>query len=397
MRSAKTILAAAACAIAFSGLDAGQLYRAALVDSFDFARYFDCETKKGTVQIIDHVLSHGGNAVWWRANGGAVQRYPSRLEDGPMLENPFDKRRLPDEREYYGWLRLDRGETNLIAYALGCCRARGIPNGIHVSYEENHWSATMIGGWNLRHPQYWVRTKNGPPWPGRASMAFPEVFERKVQMMGELLDMEPEWLYIDMWRAGRWSLVYEYVEPMVKAWREKYACEPPDDPEDPRWIELFEPIQTAYFRAIKREIAKRGGKTKLCAGLPHMNAEEDVNYKTLALNWRKLAAEGTLDGIAVTSIRLPPKAKGEALWGVIRDAYMYAKKNSGKAETFFHCSMYDYQKGIPTYKDRTGLSAGECAKRLLDLAEECGGKGVVLECVDYPNYPADVVGELNKR
>ncbi len=397
MRNARTLFAAAACAIVSSGLDAGQLYRAALVDSFDFARHFDIETKKGSEQIVDHVLSRGGNAVWWRANGGAIQRYPGGIEVGPSLYKPFNKVCPADEREYYGWLRLDRGETNLIAHILGHCRARGIPSGIHVAYEENHHSIRSIGGWNSRHPQYWVRTRQGASWPGRASMAFPEVFERKVRMMGELLDMEPEWFFIDMWRSN-WTLAYEYVEPMLKAWRGKYGCEPPEDPEDPRWIALFEPIQTAFFHAIRREIVKRGSKTKLCIGIPYVTPVEDENYKRLALDWRKLAADGTADALAVMCVRLPKDAKGEAVWEATRAAYRHVYENRGKAEVFYHCSMYDGgQVCIPAYRKRTGLSNGECAKRFLDLAEEFGGKGVVLECVDYGNYPDDVVKELNKR
>ena len=335
--------------------------------------------------------------MWWRSNGGAIQRYPSRFETGAALNRPFNKLLPPDEREFYGWLRLDRGETNLIAHVLGYCREHGIPSGIHTAYEENHNSIKWIGGWNSRHPQYWSRTRKGIPWPGRTSMMFPEVFERKVKMMCELLDMEPEWLFLDMWRCC-WSLVYEYVEPMCAAWREKYGCEPPEDPQDLRWVALFEPVQTAFFHAIRREIAARGSKTKFCIGLPYMTPEEDINYKRLGLNWRQLAADGTADALAVMCVRLPKDAKGEAVWEATRAAYRHVYENRGKAEVFYHCSMYDGgQVCIPAYRKRTGLSNGECAKRFLDLAEEFGGKGVVLECVDYGNYPDDVVKELNKR
>ena len=32
----------------------------------------------------------------------------------------------------------------------------------------------------------------------------------------------------------------------------------------------------------------------------------------------------------------------------------------------------------------------EAAKKLVDMTKEIGGKGVILECVDYANYPEDV-------
>ena len=125
--------------------------------------------------------------------------------------------------------------------------------------------------------------------------------------------------------------------------------------------------------------------------------DEDVNYKRLGLDWKKLAADGTADALAVMSVTLPKNAKGEAVWEVTRAAYAHAYANRGRAKVFYHCSMYDGgQVGIPIYSRLSGLSRGECARRLLQLAEEFHGAGVVLECVDYSNYPEEVVKELDK-
>ena len=48
---------------------------------------------------------------------------------------------------------------------------------------------------------------------------------------------------------------------------------------------------------------------------------------------------------------------------------------------------YDYHYGIPSYCRRTGEKPEVVAKKLLDLAHAVGGAGVILECVDYGNYP----------
>ena len=42
------------------------------------------------------------------------------------------------------------------------------------------------------------------------------------------------------------------------------------------------------------------------------------------------------------------------------------------------------------YAEATGLSKAECATRLLELAKKHGARGVVLQIVDYGNYPEDV-------
>ena len=38
----------------------------------------------------------------------------------------------------------------------------------------------------------------------------------------------------------------------------------------------------------------------------------------------------------------------------------------------------------------SGLSAVECGKRLLAMARDAGGDGIVMECVDYNNYPKEL-------
>ena len=387
-------LCSACCAVA-GVLSASAFEKVALIDSFDFARNFDIETAAGTKAVADYCESVGANVLWWRANGGALQRYPGREENAPTLENPFCKIRLSDERDYFGWLRLDRGECDLMKCALDHIRGKGLPAGIHMSYEENHWGASTLGGWNAEHPQYWVKAKDGSPWPGRASMTFREVFERKLRMVDELLAYSPSTLYIDMWRSGGWTVRFEYVQPMLRKWAKLYGDEePPADWTDERWLKLFSQYQHAYFRGIKDLIRKRGSVTKLCIGVGGVSEKEDICWKNYALDWKALAAEGTLDCVAVTSVEADRRK--DRVWDSMRRIYDYVMRNRGRAEIYFSCNMYNYHAGIPDYVKLTGLSNGEVARRLLVLAQEAGAKGVVLECVDYRNYPDDVCAELKK-
>lgn len=368
--------------------------RVGLVDSFDFARNFDIETTNGTGQVAAHVVSRGANVLWWRTNGGAILRYPSKEEPKPYLQRPFNKLRVHDQRLFFGPLRLDRGETNLVVHARDWCRLKGVPFGIHMSYEENHSGASLIGEWNTRHPEYWCRTKSGTPWPGRTSMTYREVFARKLRIIAEQLDMEPEWFYVDMARTGGWTLGYEYVEPMTEKWRELYGCEPPDDATDERWVRLFEPYQTAFFRAIKGLIRERGGRTKLCVSLNEVDIGTDPAWRRSALDWRRLAADGTIDVLVVASVKPVAHPPHKEFWDYMRRVYQSVMDARGQAEVMFSCSMYDYQPGIPSYVKWSGDTRATVARKLLDLAKDVGGTGVILECVDYPNYPDDVVEAL---
>lgn len=379
------VLPVACMVVAGLSLPAAAFEKVALVDSLDFAKFFDVETAAGTKGVADYCASVGATALWWRSNGGVQWRYPSAIENSPRMEGGFEKLRLPGD-DCYGWLRLDRGECDLMRCALDCIRATGLANGIHMSYEDSHWSAAEIGGWNLEHPEFWCRRKDGAPWPGRTSIAFPEVFARKLKLVDELLAYGPETLYIDTWRTGGWSVRYEYVKPMTDAWRRIYACEPPSEASDPRWLQLFAEHQHAFFRGVRKLIEKRGGKTRLAIALAQLDLKDQETWCEQAVDWRMLAAEGTIDAVVVRSVA-PDRRR---VWESTRQIYEQTVRYRGKADIYFPLNMYDYRPGIPSYVKWTGESRAGVARKLLTLAKETGAKGVAMECVDYRNYPDDV-------
>jgi hypothetical protein len=106
---------------------------AALVDSFDFANvksngkfHYDTETAEGNTAILDHVLLTGATTILWRNCGGATMRYQSQEERYPLVEAPLDKRRLPDNRSVYGWLRFYQAEPDILKHTFDLCHKRGI-------------------------------------------------------------------------------------------------------------------------------------------------------------------------------------------------------------------------------------------------------------------------------
>jgi len=363
---------------------AGAFEKIALVDSFDFITHYDCETREGTRKILDEVFSTGADTMLWRHQTGGVLRYPSKEEPLVKVNGCVDKRRVPDSR-VYGWARLEQGETNLLAYAIEEAKRRGKGAGIHYTFEENHFATFTFGAWNMEYPQYWVRGFSGVPYVGRCSFAFDEVLAHKMRLLDVLLDATPDTLYFEPWRGGSWSPAQEYVEPVVTAWRKEQGCEPPRDPRDPRWTKHVSRWMERYIRAIRARIDAHGGKTRLFVGLSDMTLKDDSMWVGYALDWKKLAAEGVFDAVVISNVR-----PGGDTWGSTREIYEYVMAHRGKADVYFHCSIYDYHYGIPSYCRATGESPEVVAQKLLALAKDVGGMGVILECVDEKNYSTSV-------
>lgn len=364
----------------------------ALVDSFDVIPCADTETKAGTEAIVDHVLETGATHVFWRNQSGSVVRYPSAEEDRRKLRLPLDKRRLGRD-DPFGWARLDRGADvdNLIAQAFADLKRKGIGTGIHFTFEESHCNSFTLGQWNLEHPQYWVRTKGGKPFYGRCSLAYDEVYEHKMRLVDELIAMGPETLCLDMYRNGGLSLAWEYTPKLEAEFRAAYGEEAPDDPTDERWIRLVSKSTERYLRGVSERCHAAGVRFLVeLVKIPPVAKDDRFLWTTYGFDWRKLAAAGLFDGLVVQSVDISPSD----VFGSVERAYRYVQANRGTAKVFFHCSAYDYAKGIPTYAKLTGLSYGAVARRLLELARDCGGEGVVLECVDWHNYTEELNREI---
>ena len=152
-----------------------------------------------------------------------------------------------------GRIRLFGGGAGVDAYkfALEELGRRNLGRCAYWPYEENHHFTSKVGAWNLDHPQFWCMTRDGRPWMGRASIAFPEVRAHKLRLLDEILAYGPDSIYIEAWRTGGWTVADEYVKPNLDAWCAKYPGEEIPKPDDPRWIALVAETQHAFFRDVR--------------------------------------------------------------------------------------------------------------------------------------------------
>ena len=385
MKRAALFVLAAAYGLAASAAQPFEVV--ALVDSLDFADVYDIETATGTVQTLEHVLLTHPSTVLWRDKGGSLMRYPSEEESSPVGESPLDKRKLP-RLSVYGNLRLERPEPDAFGIVRGECARRGLVYGIHTTWEENHWLSYTESNWNVAHPQYMCRTRGSGPRLATASLAFPEVRAHKLRLVDERLALKPQTIFLDLWRNGGWSPGLEYVKPVIDRWRAKYGCEPPADPRDPRWLALVSEDTMAYLRAFGAKCHAAGVEFHL--GFKHLDLGDDRLWRDFAVDWKALAADGTLDAVVAMDVDYDPKRAFDST----REILAYAKTKCGRAKLYFHCSTYAMPNGIPGYVKATGKGAGDVACTLLRIAKEAGCAGAYLECVDYRNYMPEVCDAL---
>ena len=395
------------------GFAAVAFEKIALIDSLDAARTWDVETPEGTLKVLDDAMRPHSTRVLWRDRGACLMRYPCAEEPYPECEFPIDKRRVPPKIGAYWALRLDNCGFDVFKLVFGECERRGLKQGIHTTWEENHWCNSFMGTWNMRHPQFCCRAKNGISWSGHASLAYPEVREHKLRMVDERLALKPQTIFLDMYRDGGWTPRLEYVPPVCARWRERYGCEPPDNPKDDRWLGLVSEYVTEYVKEFSRRCRAAGvefviGLPRLSmaarsANAPYQGAEHgraasprppsgDAGWENYALDWRKLAAEGVFDGIWVMSFPIDPKRPFEST----EEFYAYMMTQKGKAaKVYFPLDEYNYRKeGLVTYAKYAGCTKAEAAKRLLAIARKAGGAGVVYECVDPHLYGREVCDAL---
>lgn len=364
----------------------------ALVDSLDFAKNFDIETATGTVQVLEHVLSTHPTDIWWRDKGGGRMRYPSRCESWQISEAPFDKKRLPSE-DIYGWLRLESPRANAFPLVREECERRGLGFGIHTTIEENHWYSPLASNWTLAHPEYWGCARGGEPWMGCCSIMFPEVIAHKLEMLDERLALKPQAIMLDFWRNGSWSFAREYTAPAIAEWKRLYGDEPLPPANDPRWVAMVGRHFDDYLRAFSAKCRAAG--VRFIVGLPGIDDKDDVALRERigGFDWRHLAKEGVFDSVYILSLAMDPSDP----FGSTERIYRNVMENRGTADIFFPLASYNMEKcGIGEYARRAGISEADAARRLIDLARNCGARGIVLECVDYGNYKPEVCAAIFK-
>ena len=382
----------------------------ALVDSYDFLTVFDLQKPASCSQVVDHVLLTGADSLLWRQQSGGMPRYLTAEENRTRIPWPNDKLRSPinSPSAIFTDLCLNLGYDHVLG-GLDAIRARGKGAGIHYTWEEAHWSNSMLNQWTIEHPQFWGRTAAGNVWMGHASIAFPEVVEHRLRQIDELVAMGADTFYVDATcRCGGYSPAYDYVPPVLAEWKKLYGNEPvPSSRYDTRWFRLTSRFYHDFFRQMRARLDASGRKIRLI-----ITTKEALGYEPLAgreggtvglytlrnhgYDWVELAKAGVIDGVAVDTVSL--HADKRDCFEETEEIYRGVKKVAGDLPVYFPVMNYNFggwksRPGYPEYAKLAKISNREAVARLIKLAKDCGGAGITMECVDYRNYEsvADVI------
>ena len=373
MRPRAVILLPAACLT----LAAAAFERIAFVDNLDFYNPdFDIQTEAGTDEVLDHVMLVRPTSCFWRTTTGGDYRYPSPSEAHPPRRVPLDVRRPPIALgTMLPWVNWADVPTNLLMVARDSQKRRGVGFGLHFPLEEQHANSPwMIGTWALDHPQCWVgaNQRGRAPWMGACRFTDPAAFAHKLRVVDEALFDGVDTFMLDLMRSGGWTAAAEGVPHARVA-----------------------ETMAAYVRAVAGKVHAKGARFLLT--LPRINnidGRDDYTFRTYGIDWQALAADGTLDGVVLHGAF--PTTDPKRIWAHTREIYAALMRQRGKAKVFLPVAMYGFEFGVGEYAKAAGCGRAEATRRLVELAKEVGADGITFECVDYRNYPKDVVDELNR-
>ncbi|MBR3223550.1 MAG: PD40 domain-containing protein [Kiritimatiellae bacterium] len=363
----------------------------AFVDGSDYPHVFDIENAAGTERIVDRVLETGADVILWRTHSGAMPRYVSAQEDLDRMVWPVDKRRSSRSTEVNGWVTLWGNNPDQLQVVSDVCSKRPQVRkwGLHMLLEEAHWQFMYLGAWNLEHPQFWCRKRDGTVQMYHGSFAYPEVLKHRLSIVKELIGYGPDMIYVDTCRNGGYFLANEYVKPYLDRWAKLYPGESvPSDSSDPRWVAIASEGRYNYFKGIRRLIDASGRRIPLLVGVDSVNGTDtDRTTTSVGVDWRRYVNEGIVDGVVVASIAVDPV---DALGSMERYFRRVMDFVNGRCNVYFPIMAYNFSKQRPGYGQISkwaGVSVAEGLRLQMEIAVRCGAAGIVMECVDPDNYP----------
>jgi hypothetical protein len=299
-----------------------------VVSHVDWAAQFGNWGQVGVQRILDKCLGAGITKVYWRAFGGGLAMYQTRLEniwhtsDVERFGHKVDFNALISDKARSQWgrpaarqARLDYRGWDPLDLAVQYCRERDIEIVIwYTLNEEDHGYIGLLSRLAQEHPEYaWV-ARDGTARFTNSSFGFPEVRAYKRAIVRELLDYGADGLMLDfIRRAGRYRVLgekmvhfpyywddagvcqYGYERPIAEAFKAQTGRDPQQLPNsDEGWIRCRAGYNTQMIRDIKEEIRN----------------QPKFDFSTLVFPPAALDAEGKQyaygDGLLNSALNTPP-------------------------------------------------------------------------------------------
>ena len=279
-------------------------------------------TEEGIIEVVDRFRDSDVGRIDWSVVSGEITKYPSRIGDN-LHERDCDVQFSPHAKIYVQNLRtlIDQG---LIPHEVAIRHAHRI--GLKFYYMFRMALGPSSSPLYDERPDLSLVDRDGTPLP-KLSFAFPEVQQRVLDLMDEVIDDEMDGINICWIRGLR---VIGYEQPVIDAFREAYGEDMRSVPgDDPRICEVQARFMTQFMkkvRALTDERGRRRGRPiPICAMVsgPIAAALRD------ACDIRTWVAEKLIDemvGAAVMTRYLQENGLGEHIYcgPQGRDAYRAA-------------------------------------------------------------------------
>lgn len=230
----------------------------------------------GIKYMLETCRNFGIRRILWRAFDGGCANYPSKLtypvdlssaEKLPQWDYfPLPPGGLPDR-----WKNIDHRRFDSIEKAISIGHSLDMEVYTWVTINEDDHGAGVYSKFTQAHPEYRWRRRNGNKYRSQLSFAYPEVQEYKIQLINEVLERNPDGLFLDWIRTGDirdnpqanqagWA-DFGYEEPNVERFISQYGINPEMLPEtDIRWLECRAKPLTDFMRKVRTQTSHNGKK-----------------------------------------------------------------------------------------------------------------------------------------
>jgi len=346
-------------------------------------------------RIVRYFSDYGANCLGYRVMGGGRARYKSNVLHGER-ERYIDKRighdmRIPWAKYRYGDIDID-----LLAEWVKWCHFYGKKAFAVWCFEEGHGYPVFLASYNVEHPQFLSRFRDGTfnlSWTG---LSYPEVMQYKLAIAKELIDHGVDGIVFDFQRIWGWYQARDmtnhhrglggwnkgYDPNAIAAYKSRYGVDPRQEPEhNRRWIRFSMRYHTELIRRIKELADASGRNIEIVAACPAVAKDSFESVRTSGCDWKKWGKEGIVTHVAPI---IPPEGvhgQKQTLDDVVQIMQSVREQTDGNCKLLWPLTYY--KRTVYGLARNSGLSVPDYTQRILELTAEYGGAGVNLTTVDY--------------
>jgi len=268
---------------------------------------------------------HGVTEVLWQSNCGGTSTHPS-----PVFALPGSPLRPHNESWEPVWDFLGEQVRRLDTLNAGIAAAH--EHGLRFAYSLCLWDFVESPFEDsVFHPNLWMLSRSGEPFPGVPCYAEPEAQELVLQHAVDVLEREVDDLVISLFAHTQGGGVnqpyyYGFNSPLLQAYKERYGVDPQSEPFDAEALySLYGDFYTEFLHRLHRETSQRGQRLIPCTthdgrwGWGGTGGQQLFNYYAqgdpvptvapgcgIEFQWLNWAQEGIAD--ALLMLAPPPDA-----------------------------------------------------------------------------------------